>query len=138
MCEDVLLRLLVILIHREVVNIAETESVLLDEVESCAELVSDLTSTLISLSLCVCDKEDCIALLKSCKCSKLRLHIIRNELIDRSLVRHILENLKVAQTAHTELVLSELEHLLVLALGKLGMNIDSSYCLTDERLECAA
>ena len=40
-CEDVLLRLLVILIHREIIYIAETVSVLLDEVESCAELISD-------------------------------------------------------------------------------------------------
>ena len=95
MREDIFLRFLVIFIHREIVYIAETESVLLDKIEPCAQFIPDPACALVGSCLGVSDKEDRIALCKACKFFKFILHVVRYELIDRSLVRHILKDFKV-------------------------------------------
>ena len=48
------------------------------------------------------NEENSITCFQICKLCDLTLHIIRNELIDRSLVCHIVQNFQISKTSHTD------------------------------------
>ena len=135
--EDNLLFFLVKLEHREVVDKAEAICVLLEQIQTSAQLVAQLAGIVCSLALAVSDKEDGVASFQTSQLGNFRLHVVRNEFVDRALVGHVVLYLQVAQTAHAD-GLCILQQLLMEALGHVRVNLDGANRLADERLKGAA
>ena len=70
-----LLRLGIQLKHREIVHIAETVSILLDQIQLLAQLGTDMTCIVVRLILFVRNEEDGISGRKSCHFCQFSLHL---------------------------------------------------------------
>ena len=100
--ESDLLRLGIQLKHREIVHIAETVSILLDQIQLLAQLSTDMTGIVVRLILFVRNKEDGISGRKSCHFCQFSLHLFGNKFIDGSLVAHILCHFEITKSTHTK------------------------------------
>ena len=129
-----LLCFLIQLKHREVIDIAETVSILLDQIKLFTKLGSDLSCIKISTCFLISNKENGISGGKSCQFFHFYFHIVRNKFIDRSLVAHIFHYLKVTKSAHSDR-LCKLQKLFMEALGHLLVYFDGSDGSSLKRLE---
>ena len=102
MSEADLLRLRIQFKHREVVHIAEAVSILFDQIQLLSQLGADMTGIIVCLILFVRNEENGISGRQSCQCCQLSLHLFRNELIDGSLVAHVLCHFQIAKSAHSQ------------------------------------
>ena len=100
--ESDLLRLGIQLKHREIVHIAETVSILLDQIQLLAQLSTDMTGIVVRLILFVRNKEDGISGRKSCHFCQFSLHLFGDKFIDGSLVTHILCHFEITKSTHTK------------------------------------
>ena len=100
--ESDLLRLGIQLKHREIVHIAETVSILLDQIQLLAQLGTDMTCIVVRLILFVRNKEDGISGRKSCHFCQFSLHLFGDKFIDGSLVTHILCHFEIPKSTHTK------------------------------------
>ena len=91
-----LLCLRIFLKHREIVDITETVCILLDQIQLLTEFVSDHSSVICSAFFLICHKENCIANFKSCQCAEFFLTVIRNKLVDWSLVRAVFQYFQIS------------------------------------------
>ena len=99
--ESDLLRLGIQLKHRKIVHIAETVSILLDQIQLLAQLGTDMTCIVVRLILFVRNEEDGISGRQSCQFCQLSLHFFRNKFIDGSLVAHVLCHFQITKSAHS-------------------------------------
>ena len=100
--ESDLLRLGIQLKHREIVHIAETVSILLDQIQLLAQLGTDMTCIVVRLILFVRNEEDGISGRKSCHFCQFSLHLFGDKFIDGSLVTHILCHFEITKSTHTK------------------------------------
>ena len=100
--ESDLLRLVIQLKHREIVHIAETVSILLDQIQLLAQLGTDMTCIVVRLILFVRNEEDGISGRKSCHFCQFSFHLFGNKFIDGSLVAHILRHFEITKSTHTK------------------------------------
>ena len=100
--ESDLLRLGIQLKHREIVHIAETVSIFLDQIQLLAQLGTDMTCIVVRLILFVRNEEDGISGRKSCHFCQFSLHLFGDKFIDGSLVTHILCHFEITKSTHTK------------------------------------
>ena len=137
MCKSNLLLFHIVLKHREVVNVAETICILLKQIKTVTKLGTNLSCKESCLLLCIGDEENRIKFLQACEIFELLLHIIRNKLVDWSLVRTIFQYFEISESAHTNR-LRELQHLLMLSLGKLLLYCNRTNGLAVEWCKCTS
>ena len=136
MREDDLFLLLVIFIHREIIDIAEAVRILLTEIQPPPELRPDLPRIEARLFFLISDEENGISRHKARQLCHLFLHLLRYELVDRSLVAAVLHHFQITEAAHAD-GLGKLQELLVEAFGHFFGNLDGPDRLPVERLEAA-
>ena len=133
-CKADLLCLGIPLKHGEIIHIAETERILFVQIQLLSQLISDLSCIIAGALLLISNKEDRISCGKSRQPCKLALKLIRDKLIDRPFVGHILRHLQITEAAHSQRNRKR-QQLLVEALGHFRMHLDGADCSADEGLE---
>ena len=85
-CEIHLLLVLVVFIHREVVDKTEAEGILLDQVKTFTQFVAELSGKKVSTFFFIRNKENRIAHFKTCEFSKFLLHVIRDKFVNGAFI----------------------------------------------------
>ena len=136
-CEIHLLLVLVVFIHREVVDKTEAEGILLDQVKTFTQFVAELSGKKVSTFFFIRNKENRIAHFKTCEFSKFLPHVIRDKFVNGAFITLIFHDFQVTKAAHTD-GSGEFQQFLMKTLGHIGMNPDGTDGTFQERFECTS
>ena len=134
MCKTNLLGFCIFFKHWKIVYITKTIRFFLYQTKLLSQFGTNHTSIVSYSIFLICHKENGIANLKTCQCLKFFFAILRNKLINWSLVRTILKHFQIAKSAHAN-TCGKLQQFFMEAFGHICMNLNSAHGLSNKWLK---